>query len=54
MNQYLFSYCNVYGSKNFIVSSGKNRNDAKNRVPFPCTYIRKWTGGPSWMIDLHF
>ena len=54
MKEYLFSYQNTYGEKLFITSAGKNRQVAKNRIPFPCTYIRVWKGGPSWLIDSKF
>ena len=40
MKNYLFSYLNTYRDKRFILSRGKNRKEAKERIPFPCTYVR--------------
>lgn len=54
MKNYLFSYQNCYKERLYIVASGKNRMEARDRIPFPCTYCRVWTGGPSWMIESWF
>lgn len=54
MKEYYFTYNNVYGQQMGILSTGKNREEAREKIPFPCTYRYKWTGGPSWMIDTRF
>ena len=38
MKRYLFSYVNVYGERMYVLSSGKNRADARATINFPVTY----------------
>ena len=54
MKAYYFTYRNCYKETCGILAYGTNRKEARNKIPFACTYRRVWNGGCFWLIDTTF
>ena len=48
MKKYLFSYNNWYGDRQYLLVYGNNKYEARNKVPFPCTYREVTSMDDNW------
>jgi len=52
MKKYLFSYLTMSNEKNFILAYGNNRYEARESIPFPCSYKGKTGMSDSQFIEI--